>query len=88
MKRREAEARKVQEDGLRIKEELEGYCIKTYGLALRSIYMASKKAPEKKTYKNPEDGKLYVYSGKGKVPKWLWINDANHKPNPRLKFGH
>jgi hypothetical protein len=42
--------------------------------------MANQKPTERKTYKHPESGTLYTYSGKGKVPAWL--KGPDNKPNP------
>jgi hypothetical protein len=45
--------------------------------------MANGKQVERKTYKNPADGKLYTCSGKGKVPGWL--KGVDGKPRPDLE---
>jgi hypothetical protein len=50
------------------------------GLTLVQVWMANGKVANKKTYKNPADGKSYTYSGRGKVPTWL--KGPDNKPNP------
>src|SRR5215475_496040 len=79
-------AKLVAEKGKKAKEELEGYCLKKYGLSLQQIYTSGGEGP--KTYKNPHNGETYIYSGRGKVPGWLKIggdgDDAN-KPNPHYE---
>jgi hypothetical protein len=65
---------------LKAKKELEAYCQEKYGLTLQEVFTVSDKAPERKQYKNPADGSIYVYSGRGKVPRWLQGQDG--KPNP------
>jgi hypothetical protein len=79
--REQDEAKAVKENGVKFKSELEAYCLKKYNMSLGAIFHADKKVLEHKIYKNPETGSLYTYKGKGKVPKWLWISDKDHKPN-------
>ena len=77
--RKENEAKETWEKAVKAKVELEAYCQKKYGLTLAQIFTTPDKMPEKKQYKNPQTGELYVYSGKGKVPAWL--KGADGKPN-------
>ena len=68
---------------LKAKKELEAYCQEKYGLTLQEVFTVSDKAPERKQYKNPENGSVYSYSGRGKVPAWLKGEDG--KPNPQFE---
>lgn len=77
--RKENEAKDNWEKAVKAKAELEAYCIKTYNLTLAEIFTTPDKMPERKQYKNPQDGSLYSYSGRGKVPAWLKGSDG--KPN-------
>ena len=78
--RRLQQAKLVAEKGKQAKTELEAYCLTTYGLSLQQIFMSGGNAKGPTTYKHPENGSLYTYSGKGKVPAWL--KGPNNKPNP------
>lgn len=82
--REEEAAKKLRENVGKWKEELEAHCQKKYGVSLATIFTASSKPPaERKQYKHPEDGSLYSYSGRGKVPGWLKGQDG--KPNPQYE---
>src|SRR5215467_553610 len=78
--RKVAQAALVREKGVKAKAELEKYCLQKYGISLAAIFTASANGVGPKTYKNPENGSLYTYSGRGKVPGWL--QGADKKPNP------
>jgi DNA-binding protein H-NS len=78
--RKVQQANLVREKGVQAKAELETYCMKKYGMSLAAIFTASANGVGPKTYKNPESGSLYTYSGRGKVPGWLQGPDK--KPNP------
>jgi DNA-binding protein H-NS len=83
--RKDEAAKKLQENGMKWKEELEVYCQKKYGVSLAVIFTASDKAPKpSRQFKNPADGSVYTYSGRGKVPGWLKGSDG--KPNLELEI--
>ena len=65
---------------MKAKAELEAYCLKKYGISLAAIFTASADAKGPTNYRNPENGSIYTYSGRGKVPGWLQGPDK--KPNP------
>lgn len=77
--RRENEAKEAWERAVKAKAELDAHCQKKYGLTLAQVFTTPDKMPERKQYKNPADGSLYSYSGKGKIPAWL--KGADGKPN-------
>jgi hypothetical protein len=81
--RKEQEIKDRQEKAIRAKAELEAYCQEKYGLTLAQVFTASDKVQTRKQYQNPEDKKLYSYSGRGKVPGWLKGTDG--KPNPQFE---
>ena len=77
---RKAEERKqALEKGEQARRELADYCQSKYGLSLKALGL-SYKQPSKLagTYKHPESGELFTYSGFGKVPAWL--KGADKKP--------
>jgi hypothetical protein len=66
----ETEAKLAAEKGPEIRKELEDYLLKKYGLSLEAIGLVEKterKAPEPRTYLNPNTKETYVYKGWGKV---------------------
>ncbi len=70
--RKEEQAKLIRENGVKAREELEVYCQKKYGMTLAQIFTASDKAPKApKQYKNPDNGSVYTYSGRGKLPAWV-----------------
>ena len=77
--RKEQESREKREKALAAKAELEEYCQKKYGISLAQVYTASDKETTRRQFKNPADGSIYSYSGRGKVPGWL--KGADGKPN-------
>src|SRR4051812_46890728 len=78
------EAKERHQKAIAAKVELEEYCQKKYGLTLAQVFTASDKPPsERKQYKHPENGSLYSYSGRGKVPGWLKGSDG--KPNAQYE---
>jgi len=82
MQMRKAEqAKLVRENGVKAKAELEQYCLKKYGMSLAAIFTASANSAGPKSYKHPETGQVYTYSGRGKVPVWL-KEPGGKKPNP------
>src|SRR5215471_16232525 len=74
------QAKVLREKGEQARKDVEAYCQKKWGLTLAQVWMAGGNFPEPKTYKNPANGSLYTYSGRGKVPEWL--QGADKKPNP------
>jgi hypothetical protein len=81
--RKETEAKDNWEKAVKAKAELEVYCKDKYGLSLAEIFTTPDKMPERKQYKNPEDGSIYAYSGRGKIPAWLKGSDG--KPNAQFE---
>src|SRR5260370_36166351 len=82
---KEHAAKHLRENGAKSKEELEAHCQKKYGVSLGAIFTASSnppKAPRK--FKNPKDGSIYTYSGRGTVPAWLKGSDG--KPNLEMEI--
>jgi len=75
----EQEAKEKRAKALAAKAELEEYCQKKYRMSLAYIYTISDKEPTRRQFKNPADGSIYSYSGRGKVPGWLKGPDG--KPN-------
>jgi DNA-binding protein H-NS len=72
LKQREVEtARQLQLNVAKWKEELETYCQKKYGVSLATIFTATSKPRDIKQYKNPKDGSVYTYGGRGKLPAWV-----------------
>lgn len=69
--REEDAAKQLRENVTKWKEELEAHCQKKYGVSLATIFTATSKPRETKQFKNPADGKLYTYSGRGKLPGWV-----------------
>lgn len=67
----EEAAKQLQLNAAKWKEELDAYCWKKYSVSLATIFTASAKPRDVKQYKNPQDGKLYTYSGRGKLPNWV-----------------
>jgi len=82
MQMRKAEqAKLVRENGVKAKAELEAYCLEKYKMSLAAIFTSSANGGAgPKSYKNPENGSIYTYSGRGKVPGWL--KGPDNKPNP------
>jgi len=78
--RKQLQAKLVREKGVAAKAELEKHCMEKYGISLAAIFTSSANGTGPKTYKNPEGGALYTYSGRGKVPGWL--KGPDNKPNP------
>jgi hypothetical protein len=78
-RRKQRDIQEKHQKALKAKKELGAYCQRKYGLTLQEIFTASDKAPEKKLYRNPDDGSIYSYSGRGKLPGWLKGPDG--KPN-------
>jgi hypothetical protein len=70
-KKEEEAAKALQANAAKWKEELEAHCQDKYGVSLATIFTASAKPRNTKQYKNPADGKLYTYSGRGKLPRWV-----------------
>lgn len=81
--RRQRDVQEKQNKALKAKKELGAYCQRKYGLTLQEVFTASDKLHEWKRYKNPRDGSLYSYSGRGKLPAWLKGPDG--KPNKELE---
>ena len=80
LKQRKIEQAKVAaEKGREARKDVEQYLQKKYGLTLAQVWMANGNVVSR-TYKNPENGQSYTYSGRGKVPGWL--KGADNKPNP------
>ena len=70
--RKAEQAKLVREQGVKARAELEVYCQKKYNMTLAQIFTATDKAPTApKQYKNPENGSVYTYSGRGKLPGWV-----------------
>jgi len=69
--KKQSDVREKHQKALKAKQELGAYCQRKYGLTLQQVFTASDKAPQWKQYKNPQDGSLYNYSGRGKLPTWL-----------------
>src|SRR4051812_37340353 len=78
--RKEQETQEKQQIAIKAKKELEVYCQQKYGLTLAQVYTTSDKIQTRKQYRHPENGSIYAYSGRGKVPGWLKGTDG--KPNP------
>jgi hypothetical protein len=81
--KKEEQSRIAAEKGVEARKDVEQYLQSKWGLTLTQVWMANGKPIERRTYKNPADGKSYTYSGKGKVPAWLKGTDG--KPNPALE---
>jgi len=81
--RKETEAKERHRKALTAKAEVEAYVQKKYGLTLREIFTVSETLPARRQYKNPQDGSVYSYSGRGKVPGWLKGPDG--KPNAQYE---
>jgi hypothetical protein len=81
--RKRENAKLTWETAVKAKGELEAHCQKKYGLSLAAIFTTPDEFSEARQYKHPEDGSLYSYSGRGKVPAWLKGEDG--KPNPKLQ---
>ena len=80
LKQRKIEQAKIaQQKGKEARKDVEAYLQKKYGLTLAQVWMAGSNIVSK-TYRNPADGKEYIYSGRGKVPGWL--KGPDDKPNP------
>ena len=77
--RKVQQAKIAAEKGKEARADVENYLQQKYGLTLAQVWMAGGNVVSK-TYKNPADGKTYVYSGRGKVPGWL--KGSDNKPNP------
>lgn len=70
--RKEEQARLVREQGVKARAELEVYCQEKYNMTLAQIFTATNRAPKpSKQYRNPSDGTVYTYSGRGKLPGWV-----------------
>ena len=83
LKQRKAEQAKiVAQKGVEARKDVEAYLQKKWGLTLSQVWMAGSTQP--KTYKNPADGSVYTYSGRGKVPAWLKNGDG--KPNAEYEI--
>jgi hypothetical protein len=79
--KKDEQAKYAAENAAKARAAVEEFLQKNWnGLTLAQVWMANGKVIERKTYKNPADGKEYTYSGKGKVPAWLKGTDG--KPNP------
>ena len=81
--KKQSDVREKHQKALKAKQELGAYCQRKYGLTLQQVFTASDKAPQWKQYKNPQNGSLYNYSGRGKLPTWLKGPDG--KPNKGLE---
>jgi hypothetical protein len=68
--RKAEQAKLVHEKGVQARAELEAYCLKKYSMTLVQIFTATKKAPQTKSYRHPETGQTYIYSGRGKLSDW------------------
>ena len=73
------QAKIAQERGKEARKDVEAYLQKKHGLTLAQVWMSGSNIVSK-TYLNPANGQTYVYSGRGKVPKWL--KGSDDKPNP------
>jgi len=80
--RKADQARLGAEKGKEARKDVENYCQQKWGLTLAQVWMAGDNYKGPQTYKHPTNGTLYTYSGRGKVPDWLWISSEDHKPNP------
>jgi DNA-binding protein H-NS len=65
----------ARQNGPEMRKKLEAYCLKEFGMSLASVISSTRKAPTPKTFKNPANGELYTYPGKGKYPDWLQRNE-------------
>ena len=70
IQRKAEQAKLVREKGVAARAEVEAYCLKKHGMSLAQIFTATKKAPETKSYRHPETGQTYIYSGRAKLPAW------------------
>jgi hypothetical protein len=71
-----AKREQAKQNGPKIREELEDYCLKKYGMSLASIVSSTRKAPTPKTFVNPQTNEEYTYPGKGAYPDWLKRDEA------------
>lgn len=63
---------KLAERGLAIKQEVEAYVQKKYGLTLQQIFTASSKPAKRPLlYVNPETQEMFWYRHRGRLPDWV-----------------
>jgi hypothetical protein len=80
--KKQEQARIAAEKGVEARKDVENYLKQKWGLTLAQIWMACSNMVSK-TYRNPENGQTYIYSGRGKVPGWL--KGSDNKPNPAFE---
>jgi DNA-binding protein H-NS len=74
--RKAEEAKRVAEQGVKIRGEVEQYVQLKYGLSLAQIFTASAKTPT--VYTDPKTGK--TWSGRGRQPAWVSAQKAAVQP--------
>jgi len=72
--RKSKEAEKLAKEGKAMREKAEALLRKELGYSLSQIFTATSKAPkavERFNKPQEEGGGIYVYKGKGQMPKWF-----------------